>query len=73
MSELNRQWWDERVPIHVASDFYDVEGFKAGRSALLALPPGARVQGPAQGPALTDAGRARQRVAEAPLAQPRHI
>jgi SAM-dependent methyltransferase len=35
MSELNRQWWDERVPIHVASDFYDVEGFKAGRSALL--------------------------------------
>ena len=35
MSELNRRWWDERVPIHVASDFYDVEGFKAGRSALL--------------------------------------
>jgi SAM-dependent methyltransferase len=35
MSELNRRWWDERVPIHVASDFYDVEGFKAGRSSLL--------------------------------------
>jgi SAM-dependent methyltransferase len=30
----NRDSWDERVPIHVASDFYDVEGFKAGRSAL---------------------------------------
>ena len=26
--------WDERVPIHVASEFYDVEGFLAGRSAL---------------------------------------
>jgi SAM-dependent methyltransferase len=23
--------WDERAPLHVASDFYDVEGFKAGR------------------------------------------
>ncbi|PWI44638.1 class I SAM-dependent methyltransferase [Streptomyces sp. ICBB 8177] len=26
--------WDERVPIHVASDFYDLEAFKAGRDAL---------------------------------------
>ena len=26
--------WDERVPIHVASEFYDVEGFKAGKPAL---------------------------------------
>lgn len=34
MSELNRSWWDERVPLHVASAFYDVEGFKAGTSAL---------------------------------------
>ena len=34
MSELNRTWWDERVPLHVASDFYDVEGFKAGACAL---------------------------------------
>jgi 2-polyprenyl-3-methyl-5-hydroxy-6-metoxy-1,4-benzoquinol methylase len=34
MSELNRTWWDERVPIHVASDFYDVDGFKAGATAL---------------------------------------
>jgi SAM-dependent methyltransferase len=28
--ELNRRMWDERVPIHVASHFYDVTGFKAG-------------------------------------------
>jgi SAM-dependent methyltransferase len=31
---LNRAWWDARVPIHVASDFYDVDGFKAGRDPL---------------------------------------
>ncbi|MDP4508707.1 class I SAM-dependent methyltransferase [Nonomuraea turcica] len=31
----NRANWNARVPIHVASDFYDVEGFKAsGRSVL---------------------------------------
>ena len=34
MSELNRTWWDERVPLHLASDFYDVEGFKAGAGTL---------------------------------------
>ena len=34
LSELNRTWWDERVPIHVASRYYDVDGFKAGRSTL---------------------------------------
>ncbi|MGZ4718443.1 MAG: class I SAM-dependent methyltransferase [Acidimicrobiales bacterium] len=27
----NRALWDDRVPAHVASDFYDVDGFKAGR------------------------------------------
>ncbi|SEG38751.1 Methyltransferase domain-containing protein [Nonomuraea solani] len=32
--QLNRANWDSRVPIHVGSDFYDVEGFKAGRSPL---------------------------------------
>lgn len=31
---LNRQFWDERVAIHVGSGFYDVEGFKAGRISL---------------------------------------
>ncbi len=32
--ELNRAWWDERTPRHVTSAFYDVEGFRAGRSDL---------------------------------------
>ena len=32
--ELNRAWWDERVPIHVGSDLYDVAGFKAGKEQL---------------------------------------
>jgi len=30
----NRALWDELVPIHEASAFYDVEGFKAGNSSL---------------------------------------
>lgn len=33
-SELNRRHWDERVPIHVASAFYDVDGFIHGRPAI---------------------------------------
>jgi SAM-dependent methyltransferase len=32
--EANRAMWDERVPIHVESDFYDVEGFLAGATTL---------------------------------------
>jgi SAM-dependent methyltransferase len=32
----NRDSWNERVPIHVASAFYDVDGFKAGRAELYA-------------------------------------
>ncbi|WP_214320298.1 class I SAM-dependent methyltransferase [Nonomuraea sediminis] len=31
---VNRANWDGRVPIHVASDYYDVEGFKAGGDPL---------------------------------------
>lgn len=31
---LNRALWDERVPIHVGSRFYDVEGFLTGRTSL---------------------------------------
>lgn len=31
---VNRANWDERVPIHTASRFYDVEGFVAGRDSL---------------------------------------
>lgn len=30
----NRRLWDERVPIHVAGDFYDVPGFLAGAITL---------------------------------------
>jgi ubiquinone/menaquinone biosynthesis C-methylase UbiE len=32
--EANRRHWDEVVPIHVASDLYDVDSFKAGKSKL---------------------------------------
>ena len=32
--ELNRLSWDERVPIHVQSRFYDVEGFKSGDASV---------------------------------------
>lgn len=32
--ELTRRNWNERTPIHAASDFYDVAGFKAGRITL---------------------------------------
>jgi SAM-dependent methyltransferase len=35
----NRASWDERVPIHVAADFYDVAGFKAGRDSLAPFEP----------------------------------
>ncbi|GAA2793401.1 class I SAM-dependent methyltransferase [Saccharopolyspora taberi] len=31
---VNRPMWDERVPIHVSSDFYDLAGFRAGKLAL---------------------------------------
>lgn len=31
---LNRTNWNERTGAHAASDFYDVEGFKAGRNSL---------------------------------------
>lgn len=32
--QVNRANWNARVPVHVGSAFYDVEGFKAGRNAL---------------------------------------
>ena len=31
---VNRQNWDRKVALHVASDFYNVENFKKGRSSL---------------------------------------
>ena len=33
-SELNRKHWDALVPVHAASRFYDVDGFRAGASSL---------------------------------------
>ena len=32
--ETNRRNWNERVPVHVGSSFYDVASFKAGRITL---------------------------------------
>ncbi|MGW5419554.1 class I SAM-dependent methyltransferase [Streptomyces sp. NPDC003943] len=32
--EANRARWDERVPIHAASDFYGLDDFRAGKDAL---------------------------------------
>lgn len=32
--DVNQQMWDERVPIHTASGYYDVAGFKAGKAQL---------------------------------------
>jgi SAM-dependent methyltransferase len=32
--EANRRHWDEVAPLHAASEFYDVAGFKAGRVAV---------------------------------------
>jgi SAM-dependent methyltransferase len=37
--QTNRAMWDERVPIHVASEFYDVERFVRGGSTLCAFEP----------------------------------
>jgi SAM-dependent methyltransferase len=31
---LNRANWDDRVPVHLASKFYDLDGFRAGASSL---------------------------------------
>ena len=37
--DVNRAWWDERVPIHTESEFYDVDGFLAGASTLRPFEP----------------------------------
>ncbi len=31
---LNRANWDDRVPVHLASELYDLEGFRAGADSL---------------------------------------
>ncbi|MFJ6464595.1 class I SAM-dependent methyltransferase [Streptomyces sp. NPDC091387] len=35
--EANRAMWDERVPIHTGSDFYDLDAFRAGKDSLRAF------------------------------------
>lgn len=35
--QANRELWNEWTPINVDSDYYDLDGFKAGQSALGAL------------------------------------
>ena len=35
--ETNRRHWDELVPIHQRSTYYDVDAFKAGKSSLHSL------------------------------------
>ena len=35
--EANREFWDELAPIHAASEYYDVESFRAGASTLTPL------------------------------------
>ncbi len=35
--EVNRKRWDELAKIHFKSKFYDVEGFKAGKSSLFSI------------------------------------
>lgn len=32
--ETNRDWWDERVPTHAKSKFYDLKSFRKGRDDL---------------------------------------
>ena len=34
--EINRRNWNERTPIHAASAFYNVEGFRSGKVTLTA-------------------------------------
>ncbi|MFJ6568888.1 class I SAM-dependent methyltransferase [Streptomyces sp. NPDC091292] len=35
--DANRRRWDERVPLHVASDYYDLDAFRAGQDSLRAF------------------------------------
>jgi SAM-dependent methyltransferase len=44
---LNRAWWDERAAIHAEGEFYDLDGFVAGRDTLLPFEP--ELMGPVDG------------------------
>ena len=35
--EVNRQHWNEVTPVHARSSFYDLDGFKAGKSTLMSI------------------------------------
>ena len=37
--EVNRANWDDRVPVHLASEFYDLDAFRAGANSLRAFEP----------------------------------
>lgn len=37
--ESNRAHWDERVPLHAAGDFYDLDSFRSGQDSLRAFEP----------------------------------
>jgi SAM-dependent methyltransferase len=39
LSDVNRRFWDERVPIHTESAFYDVAGFLSGATTLRPFEP----------------------------------
>lgn len=38
--ELNRANWDDRVPVHLASEFYDLDAFRDGADPLRAFESG---------------------------------
>jgi SAM-dependent methyltransferase len=44
---VNRAWWDERATIHAEGEFYDLDGFVAGRDTLLPFEP--ELVGPVDG------------------------
>ncbi len=48
--DANRKRWDELVAIHIKSKFYDLEGFKAGKTSL--LPPEIKEMGDVTGKSL---------------------
>jgi 2-polyprenyl-3-methyl-5-hydroxy-6-metoxy-1,4-benzoquinol methylase len=35
--DVNRQHWDELVPVHVRSTYYDIDAFRVGKSSLNSL------------------------------------
>ncbi|OIV36058.1 methyltransferase type 12 [Mangrovactinospora gilvigrisea] len=50
--ELNRAHWDASTPVHVASDFYDLAGFRAGADPFAVRPWEPEELGPVDGRSL---------------------